>query len=40
MAVVKIHSDFGAEEKKVCHCFYFFPISHEVMGPDVVILDF
>ena len=20
-----IHSDFGAQEKKFCHCFYFFP---------------
>ena len=25
MAAVTIHSDFGAQEKKICHCFYFFP---------------
>ena len=22
-----IHSDFGAQENKVCHCFHFFPIN-------------
>ena len=26
MAAVAIHSDFGAQENKVCHCFHFFPI--------------
>ena len=26
MATETIHSDFGAQEKKVCHCFHFFPI--------------
>ena len=25
MAAVTIWSDFGAPEKKICHCFYFFP---------------
>ena len=25
MAAVTIHSDFGAQENKTCHCFYFFP---------------
>ena len=25
MAAVTIHSDFGAQENKVCHCFHFFP---------------
>ena len=25
MAAVTVHSDFGAHENKVCHCFYFFP---------------
>ena len=25
MATVTIHSDFGAEENKVCNCFQFFP---------------
>ena len=22
---VTIHSDFGAQENKICHCFHFFP---------------
>ena len=26
MAAITIHSDFGAQENKVCHCFYCFPI--------------
>ena len=26
MATVTIHSDFGAQENKACHCFYFFRI--------------
>ena len=25
MATVTIHSDFGAQENKICHCFPFFP---------------
>ena len=25
MAAVTIHSDFGAQENKICHCFHFFP---------------
>ena len=25
MAPVTVCSDFGAQEKKICHCFYFFP---------------
>ena len=25
MAAVTVHSDFGAQENKVCHCFHFFP---------------
>ena len=24
MAAVTINSDFGAQENKICHCFYFF----------------
>ena len=24
MPAVTIRSDFGAQEKKICHCFYFF----------------
>ena len=26
MDEVTIHSDFGAQEYKICHCFHFFPI--------------
>ena len=26
MAVITIHSDFGAQENKICHCFHYFPI--------------
>ena len=26
MAAVTICSDFGAQEKKICHCVHFFPI--------------
>ena len=26
MAIVTVHSDFGAQENKICHCFQFFPI--------------
>ena len=26
MAAVTIHSDFGAQEKEICHCFHCFPI--------------
>ena len=41
MAAVTIHSDFGAPQKKICHCFYFFrSICHEVMGLDAMILVF
>ena len=25
MAEVTVHSDFGAQENKICHCFHFFP---------------
>ena len=38
MAAVTHHSDFGALENKICHCFHFFPICHKVMGPDAMIL--
>ena len=40
MAVVTIHSDFEAQENKICHCFFSFSSSvcHEVMGPDAMIL--
>ena len=23
-AAVTVHSDFGAQENKICHCFHFF----------------
>ena len=26
MGAVTVHSDLGAQEKKICHCFHFFPI--------------
>ena len=43
MAAVTIHSDFGAQENKICHCFHSPPtlsICHEVMWPDAMILNF
>ena len=41
MAALAIHSDFGVQENKICHCFHFSPsIYHEVMGPDAMILIF
>ena len=40
MAAVTFHSDFGAQENKVCHCFHFPPsICHEVMGLDVDVFN-
>ena len=40
VASVMVHSDFGAQENRICHCFYFFPLSvcPEVMGQDAMIL--
>ena len=26
MAAVNVHSDFGAKENKICHCYHFFPL--------------
>ena len=41
MAAVTICSDFGSPQNKVSHCFHCFrSISHEVMGPDAMILVF
>jgi len=41
MATVIIHSDYGSQENKICHCSYFSPfICHEEMGPDDIILVF
>ena len=35
MARVIVHSDFGALENKVCHCFYFFPIYFPIVSGDL-----
>ena len=41
IAAVTIHSDFGTQESKVCHCFTFAPyICSEVMGSEAMILVF
>ena len=41
IAAVTVHSDFGAQENKIYHCFHFSPcICHEVMGLDAMILVF
>ena len=40
MTAVTICSDFEAQEYKICHCFHFFPISHEVIGPNAIIIVF
>ena len=41
LAAVTICSDFGAPQNKVSHCFHVSPsVSHEVMGPDAMILVF
>ena len=35
------HSDFGAQENKICHCFYFsLSICHEMMAPGTLVLVF
>ena len=40
-AALTIHSGFGAQENKICHCFHFSPsICYEVMGWDAMILVF
>ena len=39
MTAVTIRSDFGAQENKICHCFYFSPIYLPWSdGPDTMIL--
>ena len=39
MEAVTIHSNFGAQENKICQCFHFFPsVWHEMMGLDAMIL--
>ena len=40
MVAVTIFSVFGDQKNKVCHCFHCFPICHEVMGLDAMILVF
>ena len=41
MATVPIHSDFRAQESKICHCFHFSPsLCNEVIGPDAMIFVF
>ena len=41
MAAITTCSDFGDPQNKVWHCFHHFSIiSHEVMGPDAMILVF
>ena len=41
MAAVTICSDFGAQEKKVCHCFHCFPsICHKVMRLEAMMVIF
>ena len=38
MAAVTIHSDFGAQENKVCHCFIISPfICCKVLGLGAMI---
>ena len=39
MTTVTVHSDFGAQENKMCHSFHSSPsIFHEMMGLDAMIL--
>ena len=44
MPAVTIHSDFGAQEKKICHCFHFFlfylPCSDGTGCQDLSFLSF
>ena len=37
VAAVTIHSDYGAQEKKICHCFHFSPF-YEVMELDAIMI--
>ena len=40
-AAVPVRSDFGAQERKICHCFHLAPsVCHELMGLDATILVF
>ena len=42
MAAVTLHNDFGAQEKKTCHYFHFFPYLSQSDGTryhDLSILN-
>ena len=34
MAAISVHSDFGAQENKVSHCFHIFPHLFALMVKD------
>ena len=38
LAAVTVHSDFGAQENKIYHCFYFFPISFRITKNQYLFL--
>ena len=38
MAAVTLHSDFGGQEKKICHCFYYH--SEPDNGPQMFVPSF
>ena len=40
MVAVTVHSDVRAQEEEIDLCFYLFPICHEVIGLDAMILVF
>ena len=40
MAAVIVHSDFGAQENKTCHCFHVFPICHKAMCLCLILVPF
>jgi len=40
VAAFTFHSDFRAQNNKICNYFHFFPFCYEVMEQDAVILDF
>ena len=40
MVAVTVHSDSGAQEEEIYYYFHIFPIYHEVMEPDAMILVF
>ena len=40
MAAITICNDSGAQEEEIYYYFHIFPIYHEVMEPDAMILAF